>query len=170
MSEDDDPVEDVDDVAEVVDVDGSPTVKDVLTVRAVESGAVPLSSRVWDPSSVVAGMVRFPVTVPDASAVRVPSVTGSECRTAVTSEPGLQSAELTATVPPGSTVAGVTVIAPATTVVLVLVVEEPSPVVDVVDELSVVVEVVAWVVAVVAVVEVAPTVVDVVEDVGDDPA
>src|SRR5947209_3343781 len=82
-------------------------------------------------------MVTLPVTLPLASALSVASVTGSECRMAVTSLDGFHSDESTATVPPLATLLGDTVTRPGTVVVVepaLVVVVDPALVVTVVPE------------------------------------
>lgn len=112
--EDDEPDEDEeppeDDEAEEDNEDdvADATVIDTVTVRSLPAGSVPLTVMLWAPKAVPAGMLKTPLAAPDASAVIVPSVTGSECRTAVNVARARQPDVVRVKLPPGATVVGET--------------------------------------------------------------
>jgi hypothetical protein len=101
------------------------TVKAMLTVRLAPVLLVPVISIVCGPTLAVAGTTNEPVTTPELSAVSVPSVTGSEWKTTVTTprHPPEVSVKRVPTVPvTGDTVPAmvVVVVVPATAVVVVV--------------------------------------------------
>jgi hypothetical protein len=105
------------------------TVMPAETVRAVPVVLRPVSTIWWAPAAVPAGIVTLPLILPVASAVSVPSETGSEWSAAVTGALAFQPVEVIVIEPPGAADVALRVV-PAGRVVVDELVDDPPGMLD----------------------------------------